>query len=145
VVIGDSKNYIGKTVAVCSDFISLNGFVAALAEVTGKTLKYVELPTEKMAAMGYPGAEDYANMFAYYSHFDNYNGACNITSITIATTSVSTLGHQNVLLCLTHCGRSQTIASPSSFTNFLPQTVGSVSLLCIPRIVVMLALRPNIG
>lgn len=77
VVLADPAKYVGQTVAVASDMVTFDGIASTISEVTGKTLKYVAVPTEKAAAMGYPGAADLANMFEYYTSFDKYNGARN--------------------------------------------------------------------
>lgn len=73
VVLDDADKYIGKTVPVIGDVVTFDGMASTISEVTGKTLKYVAVPTETAAGMGYPGAADIANMFAYYTQFNDYN------------------------------------------------------------------------
>jgi len=42
------------------------GYAAAMTEVLGRSVRYRHMPRERVAALGFPGAEELADMFEYY-------------------------------------------------------------------------------
>lgn len=60
------EQYIGKTVPLAGDEIPPQEYAAALSRATGKTVQYTYVPRETFAALGFPGAEDLADMFEFY-------------------------------------------------------------------------------
>jgi uncharacterized protein YbjT (DUF2867 family) len=58
--------YIGKTVKLAGDEIPAAQYAAVLSRVTGADVRYHHVPRETFAALGFPGAEDLADMFEYY-------------------------------------------------------------------------------
>lgn len=60
------EQYIGKTVKLAGDEIPPAQYAEALSRATGKTVRYAHVPRETFAALGFPGAEDLADMFEYY-------------------------------------------------------------------------------
>lgn len=73
VVLADPDKYLGQTVPVVAEYHTMNDAATIISKVTGKTLKFVNVPDEAAAAAGYPAAADMANMFAYYRDFPHYN------------------------------------------------------------------------
>jgi uncharacterized protein YbjT (DUF2867 family) len=74
-ILNDPDKYIGKTEHVVGEHFNMDRVAASISKVTGKTLKYVDVPDEKAAAGGYPGADDLANMWAFYKYFPFFNDA----------------------------------------------------------------------
>lgn len=60
------ERYIGKVVKLAGDEIPATEYAAAMSRATGKTINYAYVPRETFAALGFPGAEDLADMFEYY-------------------------------------------------------------------------------
>ncbi len=58
--------YIGKVVRLAGDELPATEIAAVLSRVTGMTVKYAYVPRETFAALGFPGAEDLADMFEFY-------------------------------------------------------------------------------
>jgi taspase (threonine aspartase 1) len=80
VALADSDKYIGQTIPVVGQLLSFKDAADVISSVTGKNLKYIDIPDEKMAAAGFPGAEDLANMWQFYKEFDYFNDARPVTS-----------------------------------------------------------------
>jgi uncharacterized protein YbjT (DUF2867 family) len=60
------EKYIGQTLKLAGDEIPATEYAAAMSRVTGKDVHYAYVPRETFAALGFPGAEDLADMFEYY-------------------------------------------------------------------------------
>jgi uncharacterized protein YbjT (DUF2867 family) len=60
------EKYIGQVVKLAGDEIPATAYADAMSRVTGKEVKYAYVPRETFAALGFPGAEDLADMFEYY-------------------------------------------------------------------------------
>ena len=60
------EKYIGKVVKLAGDEIPPAAYAAAMSRATGKKVTYAYVPRETFAALGFPGAEDLADMFEYY-------------------------------------------------------------------------------
>ena len=58
--------YIGKVVKLAGDEMPAAGYAAAMSARTGVNIRYVYIPRETFAALGFPGAEDLADMFEFY-------------------------------------------------------------------------------
>jgi uncharacterized protein YbjT (DUF2867 family) len=58
--------YLGKTVKLAGDEIPATEYAAVMSRVTGTDVRYHYVPRETFAALGFPGAEDLADMFEYY-------------------------------------------------------------------------------
>lgn len=57
--------YRNQIVGVVGDDLPPAEYARMLSEQTGKTVHYQHVPRETFAALGFPGAEDLANMFEY--------------------------------------------------------------------------------
>jgi uncharacterized protein YbjT (DUF2867 family) len=53
----------GEQIGVVGDHLPCAEYAAAITEVVGKRVLYRHIPRETFAALGFPGAEDLANMF----------------------------------------------------------------------------------
>jgi uncharacterized protein YbjT (DUF2867 family) len=62
----EPEKYIGKVVPLAGDEMPPQAYADALGRVTGKNVQYVYVPRETFAALGFPGAEDLADMFEFY-------------------------------------------------------------------------------
>ncbi|HYR27239.1 MAG TPA: NmrA/HSCARG family protein [Thermoanaerobaculia bacterium] len=58
--------FIGKVVKLAGDEIPASQYAAAMSKATGADVRYAHVPREVFAALGFPGAEDLADMFEYY-------------------------------------------------------------------------------
>ncbi|HUR79941.1 MAG TPA: NmrA/HSCARG family protein [Thermoanaerobaculia bacterium] len=59
-------NYIGQVLKLAGDELRAADYAAAMARATSKDVRYSHVPRETFAALGFPGAEDLADMFEYY-------------------------------------------------------------------------------
>lgn len=60
------ERYIGKVVKLAGDEIPPSAYAAAMGKRLGADIRYAHVPREVFAALGFPGAEDLADMFEYY-------------------------------------------------------------------------------
>lgn len=60
------EKYIGQVVKLAGDEIPATAYAEAMSRATGKEVKYAYVLRETFAALGFPGAEDLADMFEYY-------------------------------------------------------------------------------
>src|SRR5215212_6040386 len=58
--------YIGKTVKLAGDELPPAAYAEAMSRRTGADVRYAYVPREVFAALGFPGAEDLADMFEFY-------------------------------------------------------------------------------
>jgi uncharacterized protein YbjT (DUF2867 family) len=58
--------YIGKVLKLAGDELPAADYAAAMSRATGAEVRYAHVPRETFAALGFPGAEDLADMFEYY-------------------------------------------------------------------------------
>lgn len=60
------EKYIGQVVPLAGDELPPQAYADAISRATGKTVNYTHVPRETFAALGFPGAEDLADMFEFY-------------------------------------------------------------------------------
>ena len=48
------------------EVLTAEEIISTISQVTGKPVKYQELPRDVVAGFPFPGADDLANMFQYY-------------------------------------------------------------------------------
>lgn len=65
-IFNNPGQYLGKKVGLSGDRMSMFEYTDILSEVTGKTIKYNQVPVEVFAKFPFPGAEDTATMFEFY-------------------------------------------------------------------------------
>lgn len=65
-IFDNPDEYIGKKVGFSGDKMTMSEYAAIISKVTGKTLKYNEVPYEVFAKFPFPGADDLAVMFEFY-------------------------------------------------------------------------------
>lgn len=58
--------YLGQVVKLAGDELPAAQYADAMSRRSGKSVKYAYVPRETFAALGFPGAEDLADMFEYY-------------------------------------------------------------------------------
>ncbi|HEU4520572.1 MAG TPA: NmrA/HSCARG family protein [Thermoanaerobaculia bacterium] len=56
----------GKVIKVAGDEMPAAEYAAILTNIVGADIRYSHIPRETYAALGFPGAEDLADMFEYY-------------------------------------------------------------------------------
>lgn len=65
-ILDDPKKFIGKHVYGCDDIYTLDEVARIMSEVTGHKVEYKPMTPEAFGKLGFPGADDLANMFSYY-------------------------------------------------------------------------------
>ncbi len=60
------EKYIGQVVPLAGDELPPQAYADAIGRATGTDVKYTYVPRETFAALGFPGAEDLADMFEFY-------------------------------------------------------------------------------
>jgi uncharacterized protein YbjT (DUF2867 family) len=58
--------YIGQVVKLAGDELPPAEYAAVMSERVGRQIRYAHVPREVYAALGFPGAEDIADMFEFY-------------------------------------------------------------------------------
>lgn len=66
-VFKNADKYIGKKLNLGGDKKTMSEYAAIASEVTGKTLKYNQVPGEVFASFPFPGAEELAVMFEFFA------------------------------------------------------------------------------
>jgi hypothetical protein len=66
----NTKNYVGKYVGISDEIISWNDICKKMSKATGKTIIHNVVTTEQFKKFGFPGADDMAQMFQFFS--DNH-------------------------------------------------------------------------
>jgi uncharacterized protein YbjT (DUF2867 family) len=64
------KPAIGRRVGIAGEHLTGAEMAAALARVLGEPVQHVDMPYADYAALGFPGADDLANMFHYKHDFN---------------------------------------------------------------------------
>lgn len=62
-IFNNPQEYIGKLIGAVSEDLRPEEYAELMTRVLGKTVKYNYIPREQFASLGFPGAEDLANMF----------------------------------------------------------------------------------
>ena len=60
------ETYLGKVVKPAGDELPATAYAEAMSRSTGANIRYAYVPRETFAALGFPGAEDLADMFEFY-------------------------------------------------------------------------------
>lgn len=60
------ETYIGRTIKPAGDELPAAEYAAVMSRATGADVRFNHVPRETYAALGFPGAEDLADMFEYY-------------------------------------------------------------------------------
>jgi uncharacterized protein YbjT (DUF2867 family) len=60
------ETYIGKVLKLAGDELPAAMYAKAMSRKTGYDIRYAHVPRETFAALGFPGAEDLADMFEFY-------------------------------------------------------------------------------
>lgn len=66
VIFEQPEEFLGKTLYLVGDYLLPDEYAATMSRVTGRPVSYAHIPREDFAALGFPGAQDVANMFEYY-------------------------------------------------------------------------------
>lgn len=61
--------YLGQTVYLVGDDITADEYASIMTKLTGRTVRYNYIPRDAFAALGFPSAEEIANMFEFYRTF----------------------------------------------------------------------------
>jgi uncharacterized protein YbjT (DUF2867 family) len=62
----EPERYIGQTLKLAGDELPAAEYAEVMSRRTGRTIRYAHVPREVFAALGFPGAEDLADMFEFY-------------------------------------------------------------------------------
>jgi uncharacterized protein YbjT (DUF2867 family) len=60
------EEFVGKTVGIAGDSLPVSEIAQIMTEVLNRPVTYVPIPLESFRGLGFPGADDVANMYAYY-------------------------------------------------------------------------------
>lgn len=60
------ETYIGKVLKLAGEEIPAAAYAEGMSRRTGADIRYAHVPREVFAALGFPGAEDLADMFEFY-------------------------------------------------------------------------------
>ena len=64
-IIKNPNEYMGKTLELCGDSMTMGEYAAIMSEVTGKTVKYNQLTLEAFSKLPIPGIEDLVAMYEF--------------------------------------------------------------------------------
>ena len=64
-VFQNPDEFIGQKIGITGDHKTIDEYVAVISKVTGKTVKYNQVPVEVFATFPFAGAEDLAYMFDF--------------------------------------------------------------------------------
>jgi len=64
------SRFIGESVSLAGDHLTGEQYADKLAIVLGEPVRWQSIPFEAYRALDFPGAQDIANMFQFYSDFD---------------------------------------------------------------------------
>ncbi len=84
---------LGKTVGVAGDHATGAQMAAALAKELGQAVAYNPLTPEEYRELGFPGADEFGNMFQFMQDFESeFCGARNLDSARALNPSLQTFG-----------------------------------------------------
>ena len=66
-VFTNPQEFIGKKFGLSSQKLTMDEYLATISKVTGKTVKYNYVPPDVFGKFPFPGADDMAAMFDFYS------------------------------------------------------------------------------
>lgn len=66
-VFSDPGEYIGKKIGIAGDKLKLEEYATIMSKVSGKTVKFNQVPPEVFAKFPFPGADDIAAMFQFFN------------------------------------------------------------------------------
>lgn len=64
------SKYVGKTVGIASEFLTIDEMSDALSKKLGITVKYNAVDADAYRGFGFPGADELGNMFQVYRDFE---------------------------------------------------------------------------
>ena len=67
-VLSQPGEFIGKKIGLSGDKLTFDQYMEHIEQVTGATVQLQKLSYEEFAKLGFPGADDTANMFHFYDH-----------------------------------------------------------------------------
>lgn len=62
----EPEKYLGRTLKLAGDELPAATYADVMSRRTGAAIRYAYVPRETFAALGFPGAEDLADMFEFY-------------------------------------------------------------------------------
>lgn len=63
------KEFLGRTIGIAGEHLTGAGMAQALSKTFGEPVRHVTMPFAAYAKLGFPGADDLANMFQYNHDF----------------------------------------------------------------------------
>jgi uncharacterized protein YbjT (DUF2867 family) len=63
------QEFIGKTVGIAGDHVTVGAMAAAMTKALGVEIRYNDVPPDVFRSFGFPGADEIGNMFQYYRDF----------------------------------------------------------------------------
>ncbi|XP_075035195.1 nmrA-like family domain-containing protein 1 [Mixophyes fleayi] len=65
-ILQNPSEYKGKNIGLSGDKLTVEQYAAIMSKVTGKTIKDAKISPEVYEKLGFPGAQEMANMFRFY-------------------------------------------------------------------------------
>jgi hypothetical protein len=78
------REYIGKTVGIAGEHLTGTEMAAALTRALGQEVRYNAVTPEVYRSFGFPGADDFGNMFQFKRDFNE--AYCGIRDVKVART-----------------------------------------------------------
>ena len=66
-VFNNPEEFLGKKIGIAGDRKTIDEYAAVISKVTGKTVKYNQVPVEVFASFPFPGADEIAYMFDFFA------------------------------------------------------------------------------
>ena len=66
-VFNNPGEFLGKKIGIAGDLKTIDEYATVISKVTGKTVKYNQVPVEVFASFPFPGADDLAYMFDFFA------------------------------------------------------------------------------
>ena len=65
-VFKNPDEFIGQKIGISGDYKTVGEYAAVISKVTGKTIKYNQVPVEVFATFPFPGTDEYAYLFDFF-------------------------------------------------------------------------------
>ena len=71
-VFKNPSEFIGKTIGIAGDELTISEMAETLSKVLGKEILYNPVSADTYRGFGFPGVDDMGNMFQFYADFEDY-------------------------------------------------------------------------
>jgi len=78
------EEFIGKTVGVAGDHLTLEQMAEKMSQALGREVRYQDVSPGAYRKLGFPGSEDLGNMFQFYQEFEK--DVCGVRDVSFSRT-----------------------------------------------------------